>query len=46
MLRPAVKMFKGSYINHVDMAGGGGLPNVHITTWALLIRIVHKGGGG
>ena len=23
---------KGSFINHVDMAGGVGLPNVHITT--------------
>ena len=25
-------MSKGTFINHVDMAGGGGLPNVHITT--------------
>ena len=24
----------------------GGLPNVHITIWALLIKIVHKEGGG
>ena len=28
------------------MAGGGGLTNVHITTEALLSKIVHKGGGG
>ena len=25
-------IFKGPFINHVDMAGGGGLPNVHVTT--------------
>ena len=23
---------QGAFINHVDMAGGGGLPNVHIST--------------
>ena len=29
---------QGAFINHVDMAGGGGLPNVHITTLALLSK--------
>ena len=23
-------LYMGAFINHVDMAGGGGLPNVHI----------------
>ena len=39
----------GSFINHVEMTGGGlrrGLPNVHITAQALFNKIVHKGERG
>ena len=38
----------GAFINHVDMAGGGGggLPNIHITLLALLRKMVNKGGRG
>ena len=38
----------GAFINHMEMAGGGGgvLPNVDITTQALFRKMVHKGGGG
>ena len=34
------------YINHMNKTGGGGLPNVPITTEALFSKIIHKGGGG
>ena len=32
ILLPLFYLLKGAFISHVDMAGGGGLPNVHITT--------------
>ena len=41
-----LELHKGAFINHVDMAGGGGLPNIHITTQDLLSKMVHKGGRG
>ena len=43
-----LKICKGAFINHVDMAGGGGLPNVSITKLhkPLKSKIVHKRGGG
>ena len=36
----------GSFINHVDIWGGGGKPNDQFITEALLCKSDHEGGGG
>ena len=41
-----VRMTKGAFINHVSIAGGGGVKYVHIFTDALLSKIINIGEEG